>query len=137
MSSQPPLILGPFAVDAEGRLAPARDDCSPGFSVRWRGRVVHARLADGSLAMETVLGRVASSARDVTARTDGLKALRAMTRTLPAGWRLTLMADHRPRLETAAVLPMPVTVTRLVTELTAFLLELSPWLDWMDEVGVV
>jgi hypothetical protein len=137
MSSQTPMILGPFTVDAEGRLSPARDDRPPGFSVRWRGRVVQARLADGGLSMEAVLGRVASSAHDVAARADGLEALRAMTRTLPAGWRLTLPADHRPRLETAAVLPMPVTVTRLVTELTVFLLELSPWLDWMDEVGVV
>ena len=44
MPFKEPFILGPFSVDAEGRLSLSRQDVSPGFSVRWRGRVVHARL---------------------------------------------------------------------------------------------
>src|SRR5580704_15017591 len=62
-------LLGPFSVDAEGRLSPARQDISPGFSVRWRGRVVHALLVqadapDGHLVIHSRLGRIPSTASD-------------------------------------------------------------------------
>ena len=39
-----PFMLGPFAVDAEGRIAPRDPDAMPAFFFRWRGRVVRARL---------------------------------------------------------------------------------------------
>ena len=44
MSGPEPFVFGPFSVDSEGRLSPAHADLSPGFSVRWRGLTVHARL---------------------------------------------------------------------------------------------
>ena len=35
-----PFNLGPFAVDAMGRLAPSGPAALPGFFFRWRGRLI-------------------------------------------------------------------------------------------------
>ena len=45
------LILGPFNIAPDGKLTPRDPDNLKGFSVRWRGCTVHARmLLDGRLA---------------------------------------------------------------------------------------
>ena len=141
MTFDGPFTLGPFSIDAEGRLAPARPDLSPGFSVRWRGRVIHARLSqrdsrDGRLRLRSTLGRVPSTAVDPTARTVCLRAISALPPTLPEVWTVRLLPDHRPQLEAETTVALPITVSTLVTEMTAFLLELSPYLDILDEAGV-
>jgi hypothetical protein len=141
MPFKEPFILGPFTVDAEGRLAPARHDVSPGFNIRWRGRIVHARLLhgdvhDGRLYIQSSLGRIPSTASDPAVRSACLATLRNLLSALPESWSAQLLPDHQPQLEVETVVSLPITVTNLVTELTLFLLVLSPYLDLMDEAGV-
>ncbi len=141
MKREEALLLGPFSVDPEGRLSPARPDLSPGFSIRWRGRTIHARLSqdlslDGRLHIHSTLGRIPSTASDPALRGACLVALRGLLTVLPAAWTVRLLPDHRPQMETEMMVTLPITATCLVTELTAFLLELTPYLDIMDEAGV-
>jgi hypothetical protein len=136
-----PFLLGPFSVDAEGRLSPARQDVSPGFSVRWRGRVVHACLmqsnaGEGQLVIHTTLGRIPSTASDPAIRIACFSMLRSLLNALPAAWSVRLLPDHQPRLEVESVVSLPITVTNLVADLAVFLLLLSPYLDLMDQAGV-
>jgi hypothetical protein len=134
-------MLGPFLVDGEGRLSPARQDVAPGFSVRWRGRVVHARLVqtdkgDGHVHLQARLGRIPSSASDPAIRVACFTILRSLLTAMPKAWSVRLLPDHQPELEVEAVVGLPITVTNLVTELAAFLLVLSPFLDLLDQAGV-
>jgi len=133
--------LGPFSVDREGRLSLARRDVSPGFSVSWRGRTVHARLVqtdarDGHLFIQASLGRIPSTASDPQTRIACFTMLRTLLSALPKDWSVRLLPDHQPQLEVETVIILPITVSHLVTELTAFLLLLSPYLDFMDQAGV-
>lgn len=136
-----PFTLGPFSVDSEGRLSPARQGVSPGFKVRWRGRVVHAKLVqndsrDGHLHVQSNLGRIPSTASDPTTRAACFAMLRPLLPALPQTWNVRLLPDHQPQLEVETVVTLPITVTNLVTELTSFLLILSPYLDLLDQTGV-
>jgi hypothetical protein len=133
-----PFSLGPFMVDAEGRLSPGPER-TPGFTVRWRERVLRARLeAPAGLRMQMALGRVPSSAsaRAGTLRPQSFALLRGLTRVLPGEWRVRLCADHSVLLETEAAVPLPITPTALVTEITCFLLAMAPYLDLLDEAGI-
>jgi hypothetical protein len=133
--------LGPFTVDQVGRLSPLRPDVAPGFSVLWRGRVVHARLVqnhtnDGHLFIQSSLGRIPSSASDPVTRVASFAMLRSLLSALPSDWTVRLLPDHQPQLEVETTVILPITVTNLVVELTLFLLLLSPYLDVMDQAGV-
>jgi hypothetical protein len=141
MPFKEPFILGPFSVDSEGRLAPARQDVAPGFSIRWRGRFVHARLLqsdqrDGRLYIQSSLGRMPSTASDPAVRVACFEMLRNLLSSLPEHWSASLLPDHQPQLEVETSVDLPITVINLVTELTLFLLVLSPYLDLMDQAGV-
>jgi hypothetical protein len=141
MPFKEPFILGPFSVDAEGRLSPAHQGVSPGFSVRWRGRVVHARLGqtdgrDGHLYLRSSLGRIPSSASDPVTRAACFTMVRSLLSALPRDWGARLLPDHQPQLEVESTVTLPITVTNLVVDLTLFLLVLSPYLDLMDQSGV-
>jgi len=134
-------IIGPFSVDAKGRLYPVHQDVAPSFSVRWRGRVVHARLArndtpDGRLYLQSSLGRIPSTASDPVTRVACFTMLRNVLSALPDAWTVRLLPDHQPQLEVETMVTLPITVTNLVTELTLFVLILSPYLDLMDQAGV-
>lgn len=134
-------ILGPFSVDAEGGLSLAHQGVSPGFSVRWRGRLVHARLEqtagrDGRLHLRSSLGRIPSTASDTITRVACFTVLRSLLSALPPAWGARLLPDHQPQLEVESTVTLPITVTNLVVELTLFLLVLSPYLDLMDRAGV-
>jgi hypothetical protein len=137
-----PFILGPFLVDAEGRLAPRSPDVPPAFVIRWRDRPVRARMVqtqpdDGRLWLQATLGRVPSTVSDAggAARPQSFALLRGLKRVLPAAWRLRLLPDHRAMLETEARIALPITATGLLTEVTLFLLSLAPYLDLLDEAG--
>ena len=137
-----PFNLGPFAVDAMGRLSPRGSAALPGFLFRWRGRVIRAKFAPddpgpGRLLLGATLGRVPSTAHPSESglRPRGFQLLRLLPRALPGRWKMVLTPDHRVRLEAEAD-PLPLTVTELVTELTRFLLELAPYLDVLDEAGI-
>ena len=127
-----PFMLGPFSVDVDGGLTPARRDVPAGFSIRWHGRAVHARLVqdkdqEGHLSIQSSLGRI---------RAACLTMLQKLLNALPEGWKVRLLPDHQPRLEVETDVALPITVYNLVTEMTLFLLTLSPYLDLMDEAGV-
>lgn len=138
-----PFNLGPFEVNALGHIAPRPGDVAPGFVFHWRARAVHARLElgegdGGRLFLRTSLGRIPSTAlaRDSDLRQRSFATLRALPRNLPGDWRMRLMPDHRLRLETEALVDLPIAAADLVTTLSRFLLELAPYLDLLDEIGV-
>lgn len=138
-----PLSLGPFLIDAEGRLAPRDQDAFPAFTFRWRGRAVHAHMMhadprDGRLKLQAVLGRVPSTAEDAGngLRPQSFASLRVVRRDLPRDWHIRLLPDHSAMLEAEAGIGLPITAAGLITELTRFLLTLSPYLDLLDETGV-
>jgi hypothetical protein len=141
MQFKEPFVLGPFSVDADGRLSPTHKDVLPGFNVRWRGRSVHARLARsdaheaGRLFLQSSLGRIPSTASDPEIRVACFAVLRGMAAELPEAWTVRLLPDHQPQLEVEAAVALPITVTNLVTELVSFLLEASPFYDLMDQAG--
>jgi hypothetical protein len=132
--------LGPFSVDSEGRLSPADADVTPGFSVRWRSRVVHACLVRtdaqyGHMSIRSHLGRIPSTASDPAKRAACLAMVRTLSSSLPEAWAVRLFPDHQPRLEVQTTVALPITITNLVTELSLFLLRLSHYLDLMDSAG--
>ncbi len=138
-----PFMLGPFSVDAMGRLAPRAPDAMPGFFFRWRGRLVRAKFEQmdpnrGQLVLLATLGRVPSTAhpRDSALRSHSFQLLHLLPRTLPGPWRVSLLPDHRVHLEANSHVTLPVTATALLVELTQFLLELAPYLDLLDEAGI-
>ncbi|HET8996972.1 MAG TPA: hypothetical protein VFN42_09915 [Acetobacteraceae bacterium] len=131
-----PFMLGPFLVDAQGRLAPRDAEALPAFLFRWRGCAIRARLrpaqADrGRLVLRGVLGRIPSSgdATDLAGRAQCFTILRGLPRLLPQHWQLMLLPDHRVLLESSAEVTLPITASGLLTELTVFLLTLAPYLD--------
>jgi hypothetical protein len=136
-----PFLLGPFSVDTEGRLSPAHEDAAPGFSVRWRGRVIHARLAWGAgargvLTIHSDLGRIPSTASDPGTRAACFAALRHLLQAIPAKWNLRVRPDHQQRMEMRTTITLPVTAISLVTEVVVFLLNLAPFLDVMETAGL-
>jgi hypothetical protein len=144
-----PFRLGPFVVDDAGRLSPGAPGMFPSFSVCWHDRVLQIRLAHppepgavrGKLGVRVVLGRVPSTAgpdeAGAAARRDAAFAtLRALPPVLPAGWEVALLADHSVRLALETDLEMPTRASALVTTVTLLLLELAPYLDVLDAVGI-
>jgi hypothetical protein len=144
-----PFTLGPFLVTETGELSPNSPDTVPAFSVRWRERPVHVRMARGEpgsmsgvLALSMVLGRVPSTAggdtgtrQDARARAFGV--VHCLRRALPSDWGIALLPDHRVALKTETGLPSPPTAAELVTKVTMFLLTLDPYLDFVEETGAV
>ena len=137
-----PFKFGPFSVDAEGRLSPLAPQDDPAFLFRWRDRVTRARLmkegADGRLVLQTTLGRVPSTAAspDETLRPRSFALLHWLPRSVPDEGQVQLRADHRVRLETSRRVALPITAAALISEITGFLLALSPYLDLVDEAGL-
>jgi hypothetical protein len=143
MQFDAPFKLGPFSVDAEGRLSPGEPDRLPDFLFRWRNRVLRARLGmaeegQGRLFLQTTVARVPSSAStpDETLRPRIFALLHWMERAVPEDWQVHLVADHRVWLETERRIAMPITAAALITEITCFLLDLGPHLDLLEEVGL-
>jgi hypothetical protein len=140
-----PFRLGPFTVDPEGRLFPSDPAAAPAFLFRWHDRVVRARLDQSDadhkswkLALQTTLARVSSTANvsDETLRPRSFALLRWLERTVPTSWRLSLLADHRVWLELDTPIELPITAVGLITEITRFTLDLTPYLTLMDEIGL-
>jgi hypothetical protein len=138
-----PFKLGPFSVDAEGRLSPCEPVAAPAFLFRWHDRVIRARLdrsdvATGRLILQVTLARVRSSAStpDTTLRPRSFALLRWLEKDVPPAWRVLLLADHRVWLETNIRIGLPITAVDLITEIARFVLVLGPYLDLMDEIGL-
>ena len=138
-----PFKLGPFTCDCQGRLSPCEEADIPAFLFRWRGRCVRARITqagagEGRLTLAGALGRVPSTAStaDGSNRPRSFAVLRWLPRSVPPDWRVSLGADHCVRLETAAMITLPITAAALITEITVFLLALDPYLELLDEGGL-
>jgi hypothetical protein len=140
-----PFKLGPFTVDATGRLAPLEAGAPPVFLYRWHGRLMRSRLAQRNapaeglaLLTEVGLGRVPSTAGtcDDAARPRSFALVRWLSRAVPSGWHLRLAPDHRIWLEAETPIGLPITAAALLTQITCFALELGPYLDLLDEAGV-
>ncbi len=140
-----PFSLGPFTVDAEGRLAPGSQEDFPSFSVVWRGCTVWATMASRrddaaatpTLVLRALVGRVpstAGSSSDQRAQIFG--GLRCLPALLPAGWQVELRADHRVAIESHVHIPLPASATDLVAAVTSVLLALTPYLEVLAEAGL-
>ena len=143
MSFDAPFMLGPFSVDAMGRLGPRGPNALPGFFFRWRGRQIRAKFEQtnpqrSQLVLQATLGRVPSTAnpRHSGLRRQSFRLLHLLPRSLPGPWRVALLPDHRVQLEADSSVSLPITATDLLVELTRFLLELAPYLELLDEAGI-
>jgi len=139
----PELSLGPFKIDRAGMLSPATPESFPRFGVRWRGRVLHTGMrqchdhARGILELSIRIGRVPSSTGlGAEQRRAALALAPLLPSLLPDGWALQLLPDHALLLQTSLAIALPVSAQGLVTELTSFLLQLTPYLDELDAVGL-
>jgi hypothetical protein len=139
------LKLGPFKVAHNGMLSPATPDSFPRFGVRWRGRVLSAGMRQtsvenpraGVLDLSMRLGRLPSSTGTGGPHRDSALYLAAMLpRVMPSNWRWRLQADHNILLEAQILIDLPVSAVGLVRELSAFLLELDPYVHELDQHGI-
>ncbi len=142
-----PFPLGPFSVDATGRLYPTTEGRFPAFHVRWRGHGVDVAMermqdASGLLALVIRAGRIGSSADDAAdisqpRRQRAFTLLHQLRPLLPADWRLELAADHCVRLLIHHAIAMPARAHDLLTLVTHSLLAAAPYLDVLAEDGVL
>jgi len=128
----PPLTLGPFTVAPDGVLQPREAGLRPALRFAWRGRRCEAEFTGNSLRLAAIAARIPSTAEPGSDRTGAFTALAALPRSLPPGWRLSLLPDHRIRLETAATLNTPPTATALIASMVRFALALDPYLDRLE-----
>jgi len=127
-------MLGCFAVAPDGTLLCSPDDPA---SIRfaWRGRPCRAEVAPARLRLEVMAGRVPSTAEPGADRMRALGAVRALPRSLPRDWRVSLTPDHSIRIETTAAMPNPPTAVSLVAAMIRFALALDPYLDALEAGG--
>ncbi len=137
-----PFTLGPFLVDQQGRLTPDVN-AAPAFRIAWRGRVIHIVMREaspgtGTLTLRLTLGRIPSTAPGVAIemRDRAFTTVRHLPTVLPDGWTMVLVADHRILLQAVTDLPLPVSASGLVSELTVFLLAVDPYLTLLEEAGI-
>ncbi len=131
------IVLGPFTVDRDGRLSPRDPERLRGFSARWRGCAVHARLVEGKIALRATLGRVPSSLGAArTLREPLFAVLRDLPAELPRSWRLRLNPDHTVALDSEEAFDLPASAVDLVVVISRFLLALAPYLDLLASTGV-
>lgn len=129
--------LGPFLVAPDGALALRDPAARPALRFRWRARPVEALLAPDRLVLRALLGRVPSTASGAPRRMPVFTALQCLPSALPQSWRLLLLPDHRVLVEGEVSLPRPATAAALLAGLAGFALALAPYLDLLEEAGVV
>ncbi len=129
------VAMGPFEVDPSGALFPRDGDAPPCFSFVWRNRSIEARLLGPVLHLVARVGRVPSSATR-RPRPPAFNALHNLPRNLPAAWKIGIAASHAVQIEIAVPLQGRLTAASLMTAVTRQMLELAPYLDLFDELGV-
>lgn len=127
-----PFPHGPFLVDGDGRLRPR---AAPSLRFAWRGQRCEARLAGGRIRLSASAGAIPYTAASPGQRAGVLAALGTLPSDLPPGWRLSLLPDHRLRLDAEELLPEPTTATALIGRLVGFALALDPYLDRLESAG--
>ena len=130
-----PLILGPFAVDQDGALRSREPDRPAALRFSWRGRRCEAAVAPEGVRLAAIAGRIPSTAEPDADRVSAFETVAELPGSLPPGWQLRLLPDHRIRLETAAgLLPAP-TATGIIAAMVRFALALDPYLDRLDSAS--
>jgi hypothetical protein len=132
-----PLSLGPFFVDRNGTLQPRSTDLRPALRFAWRGRRCEAALSAVGVELTAIAGRIPSTAEPGADRTMAFEAVAALPRSLPPGWRLRLLPDHRIRLEAPAACTAAPTATSVIAAMVRFGLALDPYLDRLDSACTV
>jgi hypothetical protein len=132
------VIFGSFLVDETGRISPRVTERPPSFSVRWRGRRIGVRLQDDRIALRASLGMVPSTAAlpNHALRARSFEAVQWLSSRLPTGWRVEVPPDYRVNIEAETMAGMLPTAISLIAEVTRFILELDPFLDFLDEHGL-
>jgi len=128
-----PFRLGSFLVRGDGGLHPQG---SPALRFAWRGRPCEARVAPGRVALSVAAGAVPYTAQQPAHRQAVLAEILQLPAALPDGWRLCVLTNHRLRLETERLLPEPASAAALVSAMVRFALDLDPYLDRLETVGV-
>ena len=126
------ITLGPFAVARDGILQPREPGLRPALQFAWRGRSCEAALEGEEVRLTTIAARIPSTAEAGADRPGAFATLASLPGSLPPGWQLDLLPDHRIRLETAAPLGAPPTATALIAAMVRFALALDPYLDSLD-----
>ena len=122
-----PLILGPFAVARDGALQPRQPAEPPALRFCWRGRRCEAAVAADGVRLAAIAGRIPSTAEAGADRASAFEMVAALPRSLPPGWRLQLLPDHRIRLEAAADTAPAPTATSLIAAMVRFALAMDPY----------
>ncbi len=130
------LQLGPFVVEDGTRLRFREPGCRPQFSFQWRKRRFDVVLADGEIAMSGVLGKIPSTSGGGETREHVFALLRGLTGCLPPGWALRLTPEHRIQVASDQSIDWPTSAVALLQPVVAFLLQLAPFLDLLEEEGV-
>jgi hypothetical protein len=134
-SEMQPLILGPFAVTRDGSLQPREAAEPPALCFRWRGRRCEAAVARDGVHLAAIAGRIPSTAEPGANRASAFETVATLPRSLPPGWRVKLLPDHRIRLEAATNGAAAPTATSVIAAMVRFALALDPYLDRLDSVS--
>jgi hypothetical protein len=126
------MTLGPFAVDRQGTLQPREPALRPAMQFAWRGHPCEAALTGEALLFAAIAGRVPSTAERGADRETAFQEVRALPNSLPPGWRMRLLPDHRIQLETDEPVAPGQTATSLVAAMVRFALALDPYLDRLE-----
>lgn len=129
------ITLGPFSVGLDGALLPRHAGRRTALRFDWRGRACEAEIGDRAVTMAAVAARIPSTAEPGADRDRAFATVAALPPELPAGWRLSLLPDHRIRVEAAADLTGAPTATRIIAAMVRFALALDPYLDALEAGG--
>ena len=130
-----PITLGPFAVARDGALRAREPGRRPALHFAWRGRRCEAELAEDSVRLAAVAARIPSTAEPGANRASAFETVATLPRSLPPGWRVKLLPDHRIRLEAATNGAAAPTATSVIAAMVRFALALDPYLDRLDSVS--
>ncbi|WP_431272746.1 hypothetical protein [Dankookia sp. P2] len=129
-----PLIVGPFAVTRDGALQPR--EASPPCPALFLARPVLRSRGGGRWPAYRGHRRPHPLDRRAGRRpTHRLRDGGDAARTLPPGWRVQLLPDHRIRLEAATDRAEPQTATSVIAAMVRFALVLDPYLDRLDSAS--
>ena len=129
-----PLPIGPFLIEADGRLRLRAPQTPPAFSFTWRATNFTVKLDNaGRMILRAIGGRIPSTSDGSGRRDDALAVLRALPSSLPAAVRLSLLPDYRIQVETDFTHGWPTTAAALITPIVGMLLRVAPVLDLLRE----
>ncbi|MCB4820467.1 hypothetical protein [Roseicella aerolata] len=131
-----PLILGPFAVARDGALYPREPHEPPALRFSWRDRRCEAAITPDGLRLVAIAGRIPSTAEPGADRISAFATVATLPASLPPGWRLRLLPDHRIQVETSAETPAATTATSVIAAMVRFALALDPYLDRLESASV-